>query len=421
MPSARPIASPRRGLGGVLGLLLAAAGYGAYAGVASCRSVAAEGDPVVGAVPSMNPALNPARPASTISSWPAASATADPGALKPGMAWVPAGTLRAGTPHERTPRIADEEMSGQPVEMGGFYIDLLPWPNEPNAIPTTNVSRDEAEQLCAAKNKRLCTELEWERACKGPENRTYEYGDAYRKEPCGTGMASEQASRRPTGEHAQCKSGFGVSEMHGGVWEWTSSTWGRGSRDGSQGVLRGGNSVAGELVGRCANAIARAPTKKAPTMGLRCCAGPRSAAEVKLELTGIPSLTLSSPAVAAGFAPTLAAAVDPAGASAIEPKTVHAWSWIPIPNEELVVVSGCSAAGATRACAVVVTRPAKAGADAGASNVLVSTITGRDPPEVAKLGDPRHLRIRSLDQRGTFSREVTYIYGRIDLGEPKRP
>jgi len=47
--------------------------------------------------------------------------------------------------------------------------------------------------------------------------------------------------------------------------------------------------------------------------------------------------------------------------------------------------------------------------------------TGRDPPEITKNGDFRHLRMRSLDQRGTFSRTITYLYGKIDLGDPKRP
>ena len=150
-----------------------------------------------------------------------ASLAGDSGAPRPGMTWVPPGTLRAGTPPDRAPRVADEEPAGAPVEMGGFYIDMLPFPNEPGAIPTSNVTREEAEQLCSGKGKRLCTELEWERACKGPENASYEYGDTYRASACGTGVAPEEAAHRPAGEHAQCKSGFGVADMHGGVWEWT--------------------------------------------------------------------------------------------------------------------------------------------------------------------------------------------------------
>ncbi len=332
------------------------------------------------------------------------------------MAWIPSGTLRAGTAPGRTPRVPDEEMGGTPVEMGGFYIDHLPWPNEPNAIPTSNVSRDEAEQLCASKGKRLCTELEWERACKGPDNTTYEYGDVYRKDVCGTGVALEQASRRPTGEHAQCKSGFGVMEMHGGVWEWTSSTWTRGSRDGSQGVLRGGNSLAGELVGRCSNAIARAPSKKSPTMGFRCCAGTKNTAEVKLELSGTPGIALvTNSAAAASLSSAIASAVNN-GAPSVEPKSLRTFTWIPVANEELVLATGCTEA--PKGCALVVARPS---GDAGTAEILVTATTGKDVPEVVRAGDARHLRVRALDQRGIYSREITYLYGRVDLGGVKRP
>jgi hypothetical protein len=328
------------------------------------------------------------------------------------MAFIPAGRLKVGTPPDRTPRVADEEMPGTVVEMGGFYIDLLPWPNEPNAIPTTAVTRDDAEQLCETKQKRLCTELEWERACKGPDNTTYEYGDTYRKEPCGTGISLEQAARRPTGEHAQCKSKFGVMELHGGAWEWTSSVWGRGTKDkdASQGVLRGGNSVAGELVGRCANAIARDPSKKSPTMGFRCCAGTKSSAEVKLEQVGVPVFAMTSAAVGEPYQAALAAVVT----GTLDPKLQHTWNWLPIPNEELVIVQGCNTVApvTARTCGFVVGR---------AGRVLAQTATGRDPPELARNGDLRHLRMRSLDQRGTFSRDITYLYGKVELGAPKRP
>jgi formylglycine-generating enzyme len=334
----------------------------------------------------------------------AARVESDAAAPRPGMAWIPPGTLKAGTPVDRTPRVADEELAGTEIPMQGFYIDLLPWPNEPNAIPTSNVSRDEAEQLCSSKGKRLCTELEWERACKGPDNVTYEYGDTYRKEVCGTGDAVEHAARRPTGEHAQCKSAFGVAEMHGSVFEWTSSTWGRSSRDATQGVLRGGNSVAGELVARCANAIARAPSKKSPTMGLRCCAGPKNDAEVKLELLG----TLGLGAGTRAQVDPLVEAIAAVATKPVEPTTLRSFRWVPVANEELTIGSACSAG--IRACALVVGR---------GTQVLASVGTGAGPAEVARVGDARHLRIRYLEPRGMVGRDVTYSLGRVEIGEPK--
>lgn len=334
------------------------------------------------------------------------------GTPRPGMAWVPAGTFRAGTDPGSAPRVADEELPGVAIEMRGFHIDLFPYPNEPGAIPTSNVTRDEAEQLCATKGKRLCTELEWERACKGPTSTVYEYGDAYRAASCETGTSVEESARRAAGERHHCKSTFGVAEMHGGVWEWTASSWGRGSKDASLGVLRGGNSTAGELVGRCANGLARASSKKSPTMGLRCCAGAKNEVEVKLDLKGGGGVGAAADWVSDVWGSELTPLIG-----IVDPPSRRAWTWSPVQNEDLVIVMACSP-GTTlpRGCALVV------GAMRGNTRaVLAKTIVGHDLPELSRAGDARHLRIRSLDGRGVFSRDVTYVYGRVELGEPKRP
>jgi hypothetical protein len=334
----------------------------------------------------------------------AAAPTTTDGTPRPGMAWIPPTTLRAGTKSYATPRIADEEMPGTPVEMHGFYIDLLPWPNEPNAIATTNVARDEADALCVQKGKRLCSELEWELACKGAEQATYEYGDAYRADVCGTGIPVEQSSRRPTGDRPLCKSSFGASDMHGIVWEWTSSSWGRGAKDPTLGVLRGGNSAAGELVGRCANALARKPSTKSGAMGFRCCAGQKNAPEVSLETKGTPAIGAASEAGRDAWKGDVSTVLEN---TAIDLRTLRAWSWIPVANEELVVAGGCNGAS-PRACALVVGREDDRG-DAGVSHVILAKfVAGRDPAEISRLADLRHLRFRALDHIGIVSRDITY-------------
>ena len=185
------------------------------------------------------------------------------------MAFIPPGALVAGTPPDSLPRIADEEMPGEQVILKGFYIDVFPHPNEEGAIPLTNVTQTEANGLCMEQGKRLCTELEWERACKGPDNTGYEYGERYRPEACGTGSTP---ALRPSGLRVGCRSEFGVRDLHGGVWEWTSSSWGRSSPR-QLVTVRGGNAPAGELVGRCANAMGRPAETKAGSVGFRCCAG----------------------------------------------------------------------------------------------------------------------------------------------------
>jgi formylglycine-generating enzyme required for sulfatase activity len=103
------------------------------------------------------------------------------------MHFIPSGALVVGTPENQLPRIADEEMAGLQLILKGFYIDTFPYPNEEGALPLTNVTQSEAARLCESRDKRLCGELEWERACKGPDNRTHAYGDHYRAEACFTG------------------------------------------------------------------------------------------------------------------------------------------------------------------------------------------------------------------------------------------
>jgi len=350
-----------------------------------------------------------------------AAATIDAGPIAPpGMIWIPAGALKAGTPKNKAPRIPDEEMAGTDVSLNGYYIDALPYPNEAGAIPTSNVSRDEAEQLCAAKGKRLCSELEWERACKGSANATYEYGEDYSPDKCGTGVTAEESARRPTGDRIACKSDFGVREMHGGPWEWTSSAWGRGHKE-DLGVLRGGNAVAGELAGRCANGIGRAPGAKSPVMGFRCCKGETNPAKVEI------SLSAGGRALEQQLHPENArigrAARKIPGVTL--PDTNHffvtsAWTWRPSPNETLVLASGCSAYENNIkpvGCALFVYRP-----DTDSKNDVVLAGVPADVgiQEMVIQNGAKQVRVRGLmSQGGLYARDVTYVYGRVVIGDKK--
>jgi sulfatase modifying factor 1 len=344
------------------------------------------------------------------------------GAARPGMVWIPPGVLRAGTPVGKTPRVAEEELPGTDVALGGYYIDVLPYPNEAAAIPTTNLSRDEAQKTCEAKGKRLCTELEWERACKGPDSATYEDGDVYHAATCGVGVTAEQAAKRPSGEQLSCKSAFGVRDMHGGPWEWTDGPWGRGTlRD--LGVLRGGSSVAGEIAARCANALARAPTTKSPTMGFRCCAGPKNEARVDLTLKSGPPLersmkTAETAAPLLGFAEHEWSPLGDAGAPFA---FVHAFTWHPVPNEELVVASGCAKDAPHARCGLVVGRVDE-GTDAEIlkAELLADIDTGFEAAEVAEVGDARHLRLKGVDAKSGYLRDFTYSFGRVEMGAIQR-
>jgi hypothetical protein len=380
-----------------------------------------EGSPDAGPLGAASPALA----ASGSASAPAASALVldeppEPGAPAPlpptppkGMVWVPPGILLAGTPEGRLPRVADEEMPGAQVVMRGFFIDELPYPNEAGAIPVSNVTQLQAAELCERQSRRLCTELEWERACKGPQNFVYPYGDSYHPADCGTGVNS--SSIAPVGVLAQCRSGFGVRDLHGSVWQWTSSPWGRGTL-GNLVTLRGGTGQPGEVFSRCANARARRPTEAQPTAGFRCCAGDRNLAEVAINLVTGDSLTpvAANPAWQAA----LVQSPPPGMATFIQGATfriLSTWRWRPIGNEEIILQSGCANPGALSACGIAVARLKNQ-----TFEPLGFASSGWWIAALKEDQDPRDLYVYGGDKDGGFRRHLGYSFGRVVVGEPER-
>ncbi len=354
----------------------------------------------------------------------AASASVAPGApLGPpvaaapprkGMVWIPGGALVAGTPPDSLPRIADEEMPGEQVILKGFYIDQFPYPDEEGAIPLTGVDQAHAKALCEDRGERLCSELEWERACKGPDNKTYEYGNQYRADRCGTGSPP---AMRPTGLHVACRSDFGVRDMHGGVWEWTDSPWGR-KTTGDLVTLRGGNAPLGELVGRCANAMGRSPSTRSGSIGFRCCAGPRNDAEVVLTIKRGRPLTLYNKVDKKLAQRLLQHLPEDARAQLHHPEKlqlVRMWIWRPIGNERLVVMGGCAGVGKNPECGVLVARVTLDG-----PNILTWASSGRWMPMLHTDVQPRDLWLFGGDELGSFRRLVAYVWGRIDVGSRER-
>ncbi len=330
-----------------------------------------------------------------------------------GMAFISPGALVAGTPVNELPRIADEEMPGEQLILKGFYIDLYPYPNEEGAIPLSNVSRAEAEALCKERNKRLCTELEWERACKGPNNHKYEYGDRYRPEVCKTGS---RPALIPSGLRVGCKSDFGVYDLHGGVWEWTASRWGRGV-DRELYTVRGGNATAGELVGRCSNAMARPPDTRSPQVGFRCCAGPTNNAEVVLRIERGRPLEFQErldKKLALRIFEALPQDVKAKfeGAGSFSPDRM--WTWRPIGNEELTAVAGC--VGKTQPeCGVAVAR-----VTLDRVKTLTWAASGYRSPSLHVDHNPRDVWLLGGDDQGTFKRLIAYHVGQLRVGHKER-
>jgi len=357
------------------------------------------------------PTTKPAGAASSRPPWDAGSGAP---AVPEGMVRVPPGALVAGTPLGMLPRIADQEMPGEQVILKGFFISIYPYPNEEAAIPIASVTRDEAAHLCEARGQRLCTELEWERACKGPDNHTYEYGDRYRAEVCGTGA---QPRMLPSGLRVACRSDFGVRDMHGSIAEWTSSPWARGSK-GNLATVRGGNGPAGEIFGRCAHASGHSPTTRSQAIGFRCCQGPVNEAEVSLVVVRKQPLEIRTFEGDPALRKIESLLPDEARLELRSRKGFRLsreWTWHPIGNEELVAVGGCSSELVKRICGVVVARRKE-----GDPDVLAWAGSGRYLPTVRIEPDPRYLWVYGGDERSHYRTLLHYAWGRVLLGETQR-
>ena len=359
--------------------------------------------------------------ATTVASAPSASTLS--GSLGPpvsdapprrGMAWIAGGALVAGSPENGFPRLADREMPGLQVILKGFYIDAFAYPNEEGAIPLTNVTQAEAETLCKQRDKRLCTELEWERACKGPDNKIHEYGDHYSADTCETGIEPRLS---PSGLRVGCKSDFGVHDLHGGVWEWTSSPWGRGT-EGDLVTIRGGNSTQGSVVGRCANGRPRGPDKQSGTIGFRCCAGERNTAEVTLNVVrkrALEAIERPERALMQRLVEVMPAEADQDLGNTQGFVPDRMWYWRPIGNEELLVVGGCVRKAGTQSCGVLVGRQTFERVRA-----LAWASTGHWFPSLHPDKDPADLWLLGGDEVGRYKRLVAYTWGQLRVGEKER-
>lgn len=62
------------------------------------------------------------------------------------------------------------------VSVEGFCIDRYEAPNRLGDLPLVMFNFNQAEAWCEARNKRLCYDTEWTRACEGPEGNRFPYG-----------------------------------------------------------------------------------------------------------------------------------------------------------------------------------------------------------------------------------------------------
>jgi sulfatase modifying factor 1 len=141
-------------------------------------------------------------------------------------------------------RYAPSECKSKSRRPMRFCMDRYEWPNQKGERPRTLTSWPEARKMCAALDKRLCTEHEFNFACEGETMKPHVYGfvrndticnfdrpyrarthDYHRWDKC---MADDVCrleyerldQRLPAGSMPRCVSDHGVFDLNGNANEW---------------------------------------------------------------------------------------------------------------------------------------------------------------------------------------------------------
>ncbi|MBS2027747.1 MAG: protein kinase [Deltaproteobacteria bacterium] len=181
------------------------------------------------------------------------------GGCPDGMASISAGDYLKG--YKSGDQLAGwDEMPLSKAHTEAYCIDLYEYPNQAGQKPSTGLTYAEAKSACEGQGKRLCSEDEWERACKGPSNTRFAWGETNDKDACNTSKTPG-----PTGDHPRCKSGYGVYDLSGNAAEWTTS------RYSSAIPGKAVKGASGEAMARCAGRRAVGERSKESSLGFRCC------------------------------------------------------------------------------------------------------------------------------------------------------
>ena len=181
-----------------------------------------------------------------------------------------------------------------PPPAGGAHDPRFDRPD----LPVTFVSWEAAATYCQWADGRLPTEAEWEFAARGPEQRTFPWGNVYNPYLCNHGsLAADPMDRRdgfdylaPVGSFPDGATPLRIQDLAGNASEWVYDRFDQtdergfgyppspqvnptGPKFGSVHVIRGGNYTDGAIFMR---GTSRSPAfGPSPTIGFRCAADVR--------------------------------------------------------------------------------------------------------------------------------------------------
>ena len=166
---------------------------------------------------------------------------------------------------EKNPRYCPD--GAMPVAIGGHEIcvDAYEWPNREGAKPAAMMTQDQAQDSCQRVGKHLCSAQEWQSACHGPEESVYPYGDTYNERYC----PAQESEPSRSGRFPACRSYYGLYDLAGNMWEWTSS---KDPQHKDFYLVVGGNWSTADNATCGVAKYSFYPQNRYPTVGFRCCA-----------------------------------------------------------------------------------------------------------------------------------------------------
>jgi formylglycine-generating enzyme required for sulfatase activity len=159
--------------------------------------------------------------------------------------------------------------------------------------PVVSVSWEDARRYCdwltetRGRVYRLPTEAEWEKAARGPDGRAFPWGDTWDSSFCNTAESGLEETT-PVGSYPRGASPYGVLDLAGNVWEWTSSVRADYPYDAADGreseidgpdvrrIVRGGSFLLDQRYARCATRYGSDPHRRPWVYGFRVVVEPVS-------------------------------------------------------------------------------------------------------------------------------------------------